>query len=44
LSDIPSLNRSNISTTNTTYGDTKVEVNLYIGNISSDVDVDDMID
>lgn len=43
LSDIPSLNRSNISTTNTTYGDTKVEVNLYIGNISSDVDVDDMI-
>lgn len=44
LSNIPSLNRSNISTTNTTYGDTKVEVNLYIGNISSDVDVDDMID
>ena len=44
LADIPSLNRSNISTSNQTYGDTNIEINLNIDHISSDVDVDEMLE
>lgn len=44
LADIPSLNQSNISTTNASYGDTNVEINLNIDHISSDVDIDTMLE
>lgn len=44
LADIPSLSRSNISTSNQTYGDTNIEINLNIDHISSDVDVDEMLE
>ena len=44
LSDIPSLNRSNISTNNSSYGDTNIEVNLNIDHISSDVDIEEMLE
>lgn len=44
LSDIPALTRSNISTSNQTYGDTSIEINLNIDHISSDVDVDEMLE
>ena len=44
LSDIPALNRSNISTSNSTYGDTNIEINLNIDHISSDVDIEEMLD
>jgi hypothetical protein len=44
LSDIPALNRSNISTSNTSYGDTNVEINLNIDHISSDVDIEEMLE
>lgn len=44
LSDIPALTRSNVSTSNQTYGDTNIEINLNIDHISSDVDVDEMLE
>lgn len=44
LSDIPALNRSNISTNSSTYGDTNIEINLNIDHISSDVDIEEMLD
>lgn len=44
LADIPSLTRSNISTSNQTYGDTNIEINLNIDHISSDVDVDEILE
>ena len=44
LADIPTLNRSNISTNNSTYGDTNIEINLNIDHISSDVDIEEMLD
>jgi hypothetical protein len=45
LADIPALNpSSNISNTNTSFGDTNIEINLNIDHISSDVDVDEMLE
>lgn len=44
LSNIPALNHSNISTTNSSYGDTNIEINLNIDHVSSDVDIEEMLD
>jgi len=43
LSNIPALNHSNISTTNSSYGDTNIEINLNIDHVSSDVDIEEML-
>ena len=45
LANLPLLNpTANISSTNTSYGDTKVEITLNIDKLSSDVDIDNMIE
>lgn len=43
LSNVPALNHSNISTTNSSYGDTNIEINLNIDHVSSDVDIEEML-
>ena len=44
LSNIPLLNpTSNISNSNNSIGDTNIEINLNIDNISSDVDIEEML-